>query len=174
MLTNTYDSAGRVQQQELGDGGIYNFAYATGAGGAITRTDVTDPRGGVWRVTFDANGHVSRETEGLGTAQSRTTVLTHDADGLLQAQVDPLGRRTEIGYDAVGLPTTLTTLAGTAREATWTAGVLRQAPDAHEQGPARAHHEVHLRRQRRPRLGHRRPPARSPGRPATCAAACSP
>ena len=119
VVSNTYDADGRVADQELGNGGHYLFDYTT-SGDRITRTDLTDPEGHQRRVTFDANGHVATDTVGFGTPQAQTTTLTADADGLLLAEVDPLGRRTELGYDPeTSLPTSMTTLAGTPRAATW-------------------------------------------------------
>jgi YD repeat-containing protein len=56
VLTNAYDGNGRIQTQTLGDGtSKYTFAY-TLTGGVVTQTDITDPRGFIRRLGFNADG----------------------------------------------------------------------------------------------------------------------
>jgi RHS repeat-associated protein len=119
-LTNTYDSNNRVIQQTLSDGGIYSFAYTTTAAGQITQTRVTDPRGQVRQVTFNADGYVTGDTRALGTAVQQTTADVRQAGSdLLQSMTDPLGRATAFTYDANGNVTSVTRLAGTAQAQTY-------------------------------------------------------
>lgn len=113
-LTNAYDSAGRVGKQTLGDGGTYLFSYVSDPGGKITETRVTDQRGTVRRLTFDASGLVTSRSIGYGSAHPQTTTITRDTSGLPTVVVDSLGRRTEAGYDTNGDLVTRTELAGTS------------------------------------------------------------
>jgi RHS repeat-associated protein len=103
MVTNEYDANGRVFKQTLADGGIYQFAYTVDAGGSVTRTDVTDPRGNVRRVTYHPLGYKAAETYALGTPVAQTMTFERNAaSGLISAIVDTLGRRTEYTRDAFG------------------------------------------------------------------------
>jgi RHS repeat-associated protein len=114
-LTNVYDANGRVQEQTLPDGGTFQFAYVTDASGRVTRTDLTDPRGHVRRVTFNAAGFSTSDTAAHGTPLAQTLQITRDpATNLPTAYVDALNRRTELAYDAFGNVTGITELAGTA------------------------------------------------------------
>ena len=56
FLTNEYDDRGRVIKQTQADGSTYQFEYTVDANGKITQTLVTDPRGNIRRVTFNADG----------------------------------------------------------------------------------------------------------------------
>ena len=60
----------RVTRQTLADSGAYQFAYTVGGNGVVTQTDVTDPRGYVRRVTFNASGYplTARPGHARGTA----------------------------------------------------------------------------------------------------------
>ena len=40
---------------------LYSFAYTTDGGGNITQTDVTDPRGHVERLAFNADHYLTSE-----------------------------------------------------------------------------------------------------------------
>src|SRR5205823_322796 len=54
-LTNTYQD-GRIASQTLADpSATYQFAYTVAGAGTITQTDVTDPRGHIERLTFNAD-----------------------------------------------------------------------------------------------------------------------
>src|SRR5262249_13172179 len=53
-VTNTYDANDRVTSQVLADGGASQLAYTLDANGNVTETDVSDPRGYVRKVTFNA------------------------------------------------------------------------------------------------------------------------
>ncbi|MFG3049855.1 RHS repeat-associated core domain-containing protein [Kitasatospora sp. NPDC048239] len=114
FLTNTYDSAGRVLQQVAADGGVTRFDYTTGTDGKISETRMTDPRGGVQRFTFNAQGLATSRTTALGTPVEQTDRTEYDpTGGRPTATIDALGRRTELEYDTNGQLTRTTTLAGT-------------------------------------------------------------
>jgi RHS repeat-associated protein len=120
-LTNQYDDAGRVAKQTLGDGGTYTLAYTTDAADRIVETRLTDQRGTVRRVTYNAAGYATTDTAGYGTSQAQTTTTTRDpATNLPVRTVDALGRRTDFAYDAYGNVTSETELAGTSSARTET------------------------------------------------------
>jgi YD repeat-containing protein len=80
FLTNHYDANGRVDLQTQADTTTYQFAYTLDALGRVERTDVTDPRGHVRRVTYDpAVGYLLTDTAAFGTSLARTTTLTRDS-----------------------------------------------------------------------------------------------
>jgi YD repeat-containing protein len=60
FLTNTYDANGRVQTQTRADSTTYQFVYTVNGSGAITQTDLTNPRGYVRRMTFGTAGKGGR------------------------------------------------------------------------------------------------------------------
>src|SRR5262249_31355238 len=64
-LTNEYSADGRVSRQVLADQGAYTFSYLLDANGRVARTEVTDPRGVVRRVTFDSRGYALSDTRAL-------------------------------------------------------------------------------------------------------------
>jgi len=55
--------AGRVWKQTRADTTTFQFAYTSDAQSRITQTDVTDPRGVVERITFNAAGYTLSETQ---------------------------------------------------------------------------------------------------------------
>jgi RHS repeat-associated protein len=113
FLTNEYDTNGRVWRQTQADSSTYEFAY-TLDGDDVTQTDVTDPRDHFRRVTFNADGFPTSETEALGTSLEQESTYERQAGtGRLLSKTDALGRRTEYGYDALGNVTSVTELAGT-------------------------------------------------------------
>ncbi|HZL92357.1 MAG TPA: hypothetical protein VFB99_01895 [Vicinamibacterales bacterium] len=80
FLTNHYDANGRVDLQTQADTTTYQFAYTLDALGRVERTDVTDPRGHVQRVTYDpAVGYLLTDIAAFGTSLARTTTLTRDS-----------------------------------------------------------------------------------------------
>ena len=120
-LTNEYDSTGKVVRQTQPGGIVWQLAYALGAGGIVTQTDLTDPNGVVRRVTFDGEHRVLTDTAAAGTALAQTTSYEWQAEtNLLLAAVDALGRRTAYAYDALGNTTTVTAIAGTGEAVTTT------------------------------------------------------
>ena len=112
VIQNQYDSNGRVTSQTLANGSSYAFAYSI-QNGAITQVDVTDRRGSVRRVQFDAAGYMAKDTFPLGSPDEQV-VSYENTGGQLTASVDALNRRTEYEYDAGGNLTKVTRLAGTA------------------------------------------------------------
>jgi RHS repeat-associated protein len=119
VLTNTYDGNGKVATQTLGDGqSTYSFAY-TPSSGEITQADVTDPRGKIHRMTFNADGYMTGETRALGTADQQSITYDRQAGtGLLNGVTDALGRTTAYQYDAKGNVTSITRLSGTGQAVT--------------------------------------------------------
>jgi RHS repeat-associated protein len=117
-LTNTYDSAGRVSKQTLADGGTYQFAYLTDAAGRVTETRVTDPRGTVRRITFNAQSFGLTDTRAYGTSLAQTTTITRDTANRPTSIADQLGRRTDFAYDTNANLASQTQLAGTAQART--------------------------------------------------------
>ena len=87
-------------------------AHPSGVGHASAT--VTQPDGSKRHVVFDATGYPAADTWGYGTPLARTTLYERDATtGRIEARTDPLGRRTEYVYNAVGQTTQVTYLAGT-------------------------------------------------------------
>jgi RHS repeat-associated protein len=113
-LTNDYDGNGRVETQTLADEGTYEFDYTLDGSGNVTQTDVTDPRGFVRRVTFDADGYPLSDTLAQGTARAQTTTYEYESGThLLLAATDERDRRTEYAYNDAGRLTQITELADT-------------------------------------------------------------
>jgi RHS repeat-associated protein len=118
MVTNAYDGNQRVSQQTYADGSTYQFAY-TLSGSTVTATDVTDGRGNVKHLAFDAAGYPVSVTRASGTAQAQTTTYTRNAGELVTSVVDPLGRTTTLTYNDAGDVLTRMFLAGTPEAATY-------------------------------------------------------
>lgn len=119
--TNVYDVNGRVITQTLADGGVYQFNYTVDVNGKIIQTNVTDPRGTVRRLIFNADGSVLSRTDAMGTPQQQTTTYERQAGtNLLLSATDPLGRKTTHIYDTKGNVLSITRLAGTAQALTET------------------------------------------------------
>ncbi|GAA2564300.1 hypothetical protein GCM10010435_40740 [Winogradskya consettensis] len=120
-LVNEYDDAGRVKSQKAADGGITTFAYVT-ANDVITETKMTDARGHVRQLTFNAKGSVLTDTKAFGTDKAQTTRTEYDDSGVrAKARIDALDRRTAYTYDALGQIKQATYLDGTtqARSEIW-------------------------------------------------------
>jgi RHS repeat-associated protein len=118
-LTNEYDTNGRVTKQTQADGTFYLFAYTLNGSGKVTRTEVTNPRGNVRRVTFNARGYVLTDTYALGNALQQTYGYERQTGtNLITSVTDQQGRRTEFTYNSFGAVTTVTRLAGTANAIT--------------------------------------------------------
>jgi RHS repeat-associated protein len=119
-LSIDYYPDGRVQRQTQADtpATTYQFAYSTNGNGD-QQTDITDPRGNVQRVIFNADGYAKTEVDAVGTTVQQTTTFERaSGTDLLSATVDPLNRRTELGYDARGNLSSVTRLAGTGNPVT--------------------------------------------------------
>jgi RHS repeat-associated protein len=119
MVTNEYDANGRVSRQTLADGGIFTFAYTLDANGNVTQTDITDPRGNVERMQFNALGYQTSRTAALGKPEQQTTTFTRNAANFVTMETDALGRMTAYQYDAQGNTTQVTKLYGTSNAVSW-------------------------------------------------------
>ncbi|HLC42259.1 MAG TPA: RHS repeat-associated core domain-containing protein [Methylomirabilota bacterium] len=117
-LTNEYDAASRIIRQTQADGTTYQLAYTLDVNGKIIQTDVTDTRGFVRRLTFNANGYVLTDTRALGTPVQQVITYMRDSANRVTSVTDPLGRRTDSTYDVQGNLLTLTRLAGTPEAVT--------------------------------------------------------
>lgn len=97
-LTNTYAAgtgSSRITSQTQADGTTYQFAYTTDANGKVIQTDVTDPRGTVRRLTFNANGYPLTDARALGQPEEQTTTYVRQAGtSLVTSETDALGRTT--------------------------------------------------------------------------------
>jgi RHS repeat-associated protein len=107
-LTNTYDSNGRVIQQQTADGAVTRFAYtlanATIPTSPVLLTTVTDPLGNQTTYHFNPSGFLLDVTDALG----RETVFTLDSGtNLLRSTTDPMGRQTVFTYDSAGNTTSV-------------------------------------------------------------------
>jgi YD repeat-containing protein len=112
-LTNEYDTASRVVRQTQADSTTWQLAYTLDANGKIIQTDVTNPRGYVNHLTFDAAGYVLTDTQAQGTAVAQTTTYTRNAAShRVDSVTDALGRQTTYSYDANNNVTSVTRLAG--------------------------------------------------------------
>jgi RHS repeat-associated protein len=124
FLTNTYaagSGASRLTSQTQADGTTYQFAYTVDGAGKVTQTDVTDPRGTVRRVTFDANGYPLTDTRAYGQPEAQTTTYVRQAStSLVTSRTDALGRTTAYTYDTAGNVTAVTRLSGTPDAVTTT------------------------------------------------------
>lgn len=114
-LTNEYDGNGRVIKQTQADGGTYLFAYTVDAGtDNVTQADITNPRGYVQRMIFNAAGYKLSETFALGQPEQQTlTYALQPNTNLRLSLTDSLGRQSTYAYDAVGNVTDVVRLAGT-------------------------------------------------------------
>jgi RHS repeat-associated protein len=113
-LTNEYDAQGRVTRQTQADGTFYQLAYTVDGQGKVTQTDVTDPKGNVRRVTFNAAGYPLTDTWAYGTTVARTTTYSRGAgSNLVTSTTDALGRQTAYTYNGQGKVLTAIRLVGT-------------------------------------------------------------
>src|SRR5215213_9945189 len=118
FVANVYDTSGRIIKQTQADGSTFLFSYTTNSGGKVTQTDLTDQRGNVRRVSFDANGYIATDTYAFGTTEQQVIAYERDAvTNLLKAVVSPAGTRTTYAYDAQGNTTDVIRNAGTTAEA---------------------------------------------------------
>lgn len=113
-LTNEYDANGRVTKQTQADGGTYLFAYTVDGEDKVTQTDITNPRGFVQRMVFNADGYKLSEIFALGRPEQQTLTYGLQANtNLVLSVTDTLGRLTTYAYDTLGNVTDVTSLAGT-------------------------------------------------------------
>jgi YD repeat-containing protein len=97
-----------------------SFAYTLDANGKVTQTDVTDERGAVKRLQFNASGYPVTVTRALGQPEQQVLQNTVDqTTNLTTSTTDALGRTTSFQYDAFGNLTPLMLLDGTPSAVTW-------------------------------------------------------
>ncbi|AXL50736.1 YD repeat protein [Paraburkholderia caffeinilytica] len=100
QVASTYDDNDRVVAQKLADGSTFGLAY-TVTGGNVTKTEVTDRRGSIRRLEFDANGRVVRNTYPAGQPEQQVQTFTYDATGRV-TNLTAGDRQYTYGYDGNG------------------------------------------------------------------------
>jgi RHS repeat-associated protein len=119
FFTNAYNEMGRIIKQTQADGSTYEFEFTVDVNGNTTQSLVTDPRGNIRRVTFNADGYILTDTRALGTPEEQTTIYERETGtNLVLSITDPLGRKTSNTYDAMGNVTSITRLADTSEAVT--------------------------------------------------------
>lgn len=114
MVTNVYDSNGRVQQQTLADNAVWGFAYTLNAAGKVSMTTVTNPRGYVTQMSFNDSGYLTQVVNAVGQPEQQTyTFARETGTNLLLSLTDGLNRVTKFSYDHRGSVTSVTRLFGT-------------------------------------------------------------
>jgi YD repeat-containing protein len=113
-LSNQYDANNRVIQQTGPDNKNSYFSYITDQNNNVRQSAVTDPRGIIEQLTFDANGYITTDVLAQGQPEQQTVTYTRDPNTeLVTAAVDPLNRETDYVYDSNGNVTSITRLAHT-------------------------------------------------------------
>ncbi|MFM0607128.1 DUF6531 domain-containing protein [Paraburkholderia sediminicola] len=100
QVANTYDDTDRVVSQKLADNSSFSFAY-TLSDGRIIRTEVTDRRGSIRRLEFDANGRVVRNTYPAGQRGEQVQTFVYDTTGRV-TNLTAGDRQYTYSYDANG------------------------------------------------------------------------
>ncbi|MFM0341279.1 RHS repeat-associated core domain-containing protein [Paraburkholderia fungorum] len=111
QVANAYDDNDRMVAQKLADGSTFGFAY-TVVNGKVTQTEVTDRRGSIRRVEFDANGRVVRNTYPAGQSIQQVQTYTYDGNGRV-TNFTTGDRQYTYGYDTNGNRTSEADQAGT-------------------------------------------------------------
>lgn len=101
IVTNTYDSQGRVYQQRDGLSAVTTFAYTN------LQTVLTDPRSHATTYTFDSLYRELSESDVVG-ANTFTLSYTYDAAGNRDSVTDRNGNRTDFTFDSRANPLTRT------------------------------------------------------------------
>lgn len=113
VVSNVYDSSGRVVCQWDEDGRQTSFDYTSIPGAS----KVTDPKGNV-TVDYFTNGLLTSETQGYGTSQAATWSFYYDpVSGGISEVVDPNGHASYSYYDNSGNKTA--TVDALGRVTTW-------------------------------------------------------
>jgi RHS repeat-associated protein len=121
-LTNEYDAtpgAVAVVKQTYADASTNFFQYTKDGTGKPLYTDVTDERGNIRRVAFNANGYVASDTYAFGKPEQQVFTFARSTLGDFVAdETDPLGRVTHTERDTLGNVTSVTKLYGTPQAVT--------------------------------------------------------
>ena len=118
MVLNEYDN-GRVSKQTYADNTTVQIAYTTDSNGNVTQADVTDKRGNIRRVKFDANQQITENTYPLGRPEEQVTRFERDPiSGRIVNMIDALNRKTSYTYDSLGNVASVTRLATTPNAVT--------------------------------------------------------
>ncbi len=121
VMTNTYDTNGRVLTQQDALNRPTSFSYTTSGGTQVSR--VTNPRGYVTEYDYTSGGLLSRETRALGTSfaaswtyaydpyvfgvtsitdpNNHTSTATYDHQGNVLSTKSALNRTTSSTYDTL-------------------------------------------------------------------------
>jgi RHS repeat-associated protein len=121
FLTNEYDANGRIFRQTQADNTTWQLAYTVDGNGKVTQTDVTNPRGFIERIAFNADGWATSITHALGQPEQQTTSYVRQAGtNLVTSMTDALSRRIDYTFNVQGRVLTVTRLAGTPQAVTTT------------------------------------------------------
>ena len=127
----TYNANGRVISQQFADGGLEQYDY-TLAGGIVSATTITDPRGNKRMFRFNASGYVIETVDEIGqraqitrdlatnTALATTgpcgcseSIKQYDERGNITSTSDRLGDQSRAEYDPIfSRPTRITDRVG--------------------------------------------------------------
>lgn len=132
LLSNTYDSSGRLTQTADGNGKSTSFTpnlaaqtetikdrngnsttYSYDGDGNVTQ--VVDALGNTTTYTYDGNDNKLSETNALG----KTTSYTYDGNGNRLTETDPLQHTTTYTYNQLNRPLTITDANGHATTNTY-------------------------------------------------------
>ncbi len=121
MVVNEYDVNARVKKQTYPDSTTATLAYTLNGAGKVAQTDITDERGVIKRIAFNANGFSTSITRAVGKPEQQITTYNRDSvTNLVNSETDALNRVTAYQYDTQGNRTQVTKLSGTAEAKTWT------------------------------------------------------
>jgi RHS repeat-associated protein len=79
VLTNVFDSSGRIDTQTLANSGVWDYEYASSDPACSGKTKVTAPAGAVTCLQVNAEGLLTQKTVALGTPDARTFTYARDA-----------------------------------------------------------------------------------------------
>lgn len=99
-LTTTlreYDEFGNLLKETRPDGGVLQTEYDLQFNKPVR---ITDPRGMVTVMSYDANGNLTNKIEALGTAIARTNSWVFSADNVLLRRIDVRGNKMDYAYDS--------------------------------------------------------------------------
>ena len=116
---NLYDGNGRVSQQTLADGAVWQFSYTLDNNGRITQANLTDPRGYVKQYSLNSSAYPVQTVLALGRPEQQTYTFTLDSANRPVSLTDTLGRVTVYGYDSFGDLALVTFLSGTPGAVTY-------------------------------------------------------